>query len=123
MSATSVSTVKGFPGVPIWLDDDGQHRRLMAGAIGRHNQGKFNVTLDVTLAKSTGSTIITDNRIGFNSAVTPLMAMSRSAALAIGAGIWFDSPMASAASTAASIVAHHTASSAIDQTIRFGIFG
>ena len=123
MSATSVSTVQGHPGVPNFTPDANQHRRLMAAAINRHNQAKFNATIDVTLSANTGATIIADNRIGYNSAVTPLMAMTRSAALAIAAGIWFDFPTVGFGSTTASIVAHHTASSVLDAKIRFGILG
>lgn len=123
MSNTAVSVLVGIPGVANFNPDGDAHRRQMAAAINRQNQGKFNCTVNVTLNPSTGSTTIADNRIGFNSAVTPLMAMTRNAALAIAAGIWFDAPSAQAGSTTASIVAHHTASSAIDQTIRFGIFG
>ncbi len=53
----------------------------------------------------------------------PAMAWTALTALAIAAGIWFDAPMAGAGATSASIVAHHTASAAADQTIRFGIIG
>lgn len=123
MSATSLSLVVGHPGVEPWNANEATHRRKMAAVINRLNRGQFNCTLDVTLLPNTGATIIADNRIGSTSAVTPLMAMSLSAALAIAAGIWCDAPMAQVAATTASIVVHHNISSEADKIIRFGIVG
>ena len=123
MAQTSTSTVKGHPGVPLWMPNANEHRKLIAQAVNRLGQGKFDVTLDVTLNANTGATVIADNRIGFTSAVTPLMAMSLSAAVAIATGIYFDAPSAGAQATTASIVAHHNINAATDKKIRFGIIG
>lgn len=123
VSTTTNSVTLGYPAVPFDLPDQRIHRRQIAEALNRINRGKFNATLDVTLNANTGATLITDNRISFKSAVSPAMALSRSAALAIAAGIFFDAPTAAGGSTNASIVAHHTASSAVDQTIRLLLIG
>ncbi len=123
MAQTSLSTVSGFPAVEEYLPNSSEHRRRIARQLNRINQGKFNCTLDVTLNANTGSTLITDNRIGYHSLVTPSMALTLSGATALAAGIWFDPPTGKAGSTSATITAHHAVSSATDQTIRLGIFG
>lgn len=107
VSTTTNSQVVGFPGVTVYLSNEEEHRREIARAINRINRGKFNCTVDVTLSVNTGATVIADNRIGFTSAVSPLMGLSLSASLAIAAGIWFDAPLAAGGATSASIVAHH----------------
>ena len=122
-STTTNSQVVGFPGVTVYLSNEAEHRREIARAINRINRGKFNCTVDVTLNTNTGSTRITDTRIGFASAVSPLMGLSLSASLAIAAGIWFDAPLAGIGATSASIIAHHNITSEADKKIRFGIFG
>lgn len=122
MSTTTISTIKGFPGVPEFLPDSEQHRRMMARAINNLNLGKFNCTIDVTLNASTGATVINDARIGFDSAVTPLMPMSLPASLDIGT-IWMDAPKSGFGSTSASIVVHHRIDATTGRKIRFGIFG
>jgi hypothetical protein len=122
-STTTNSAVVGFPGVTVYLSNEEEHRREIARVVNRINRGKFNCTVDVTLNVSTGATVIADSRIGYNSAVSPLMGLSLSASLAIAAGIWFDAPLAGVGATSASVVAHHTSSAAADQKIRFGIFG
>lgn len=123
MSQTSISTLSGHPSVPLWMPDGDQHRRVLAQAVMRHNQAKFNCTIDVTLNANTGATVIADNRIGYYSAVSPLMALTLTGAAAIAAGIWFDPSSPYRTSTSASIVAHHRNNAATDQTIRFGILG
>lgn len=123
MSQTSVSAITGHPGVPNWDGDATRHRRQIAAAVNRHNLGKFNVAVDVTLNANTGATIITDSRIGYNSAISPLMGLTLSAAVAIAAGIWFDGPSIGAGSTASTIVAHHNITADTDKKVRFGIFG
>jgi len=123
MAQTSVSTVVGFPGVPEFLPNSAEHRRQIARRVNSLSIGKINCTVDVTLAANTGATVIADSRIGYYSAVTPLMALSLSGAVAIAAGIWFDAPTGGAGSTTATIVAHHNDTADADKTIRFGIFG
>lgn len=122
-STTTNSLVTGYPGVAFDLPDQRVHRRQIAEVVNRMNRGKFNATVDVTLSANTGSTVITDNKIGYRSAVSPMMALSLSAAQAIAAGIWFDSPFAGSAATTASIVAHHNITADTDKKIRFGIIG
>lgn len=123
MSQTSVSKVRGHPGVPNYTPDHAKMLRLMAGQANRANNGKVNVTIDVTLAASATQTLISDNRIGPTSAVAALMALTPNAATAIAAGIWFDTPKLGVNSTSASILAHHSSNASTSQTIRFGIFG
>lgn len=123
LSTTTNSLVAGFPGVSPYLSNREEHRRELARATNRLNLAKFNCTKDVTLSANTGSTVIADIRIGYASAVTPLMALSLSAAVAIAAGIWFDSALAAASATSASIVAHHNNTADTDKKVRFGIFG
>ena len=122
-STTTNSLVAGYPGVTPYLGDGAIHRREIAAAVNRINRGKFNVTVDVTLNANTGATLITDNRIGYKTAVSPLMGLSLNAAAAIAAGIWFDAPLAGGGSTTASIVAHHNITADTDKKIRFGLFG
>ncbi len=122
-STTTNSQVAGFPGVTVYLNNADEHRREIARVVNRINQAKFNCTVDVTLNANTGSTRITDTRIGFTSAVSPLMGLSLSASLAIAAGIWFDAPIAGVGATSESIIAHHNITSEADKKIRFGIFG
>lgn len=123
MAQTSVSVVTGFPGVTEFMVDQAEHRRQIARKLNDVNRGKFNCTVDVTLNPNTGATVIADSRIGFFSAVTPLMAHTLSGAVAIATGVWFDLPFGGAGSTANSIVAHHNITADVDKTIRFGIFG
>lgn len=123
MSATSVSIVKGHPGVPSWMPDEGQHRRFMAAAINRHNQAKFNCTVDVTLNPNTGATQIYDNRISFFCAIAPFMPMSLDAAADMAAGLWFDGLMPAFAATSGSVTVHHRVASPTDRIIRFVIVG
>lgn len=122
MPSTTNSSVRGLPGVPEFLFDQAEHRRQIARKLNSLNQAKFNCTLDITLNASTGATVLADNRIGFNSAVTPLMAFTLAGAVAIATGMWFDAPMGQVQSTTATIVVHHNISAAIAK-IRFGIFG
>lgn len=122
MPSTTNSSVRGLPGVPEFLFDANEHRRQIARKLNALNQGKFNCTVDVTLNASTGATVIADNRIGFNSAVTPLMAFTLAGAVAIATGMWFDAPMGQVQATTATIVVHHNISAAAAR-IRFGIFG
>lgn len=123
MPNTSLSTIVGFPGVPEMLPNERQHRQAIAKKINQLNLAKFNCTLDVTLNAATGATVIADNRVGFSSAVTPLMAMSLSGAVAIAAGIWCDNVRGSFGTTTATITVHHAINAATDQQIRFGILG
>lgn len=122
-STTTNSTVAGFPGVVLYQRNADEHRREIAAVVNRINRGKFNCTIDVTLNANTGATLITDNRIGFRSAVSPMMGLSLSASLALAAGIWFEAPLAGTGNTSASIVAHHNNTAETDKKIRFGILG
>lgn len=118
MSQTSVSTVKGFPGVPLDYANEKEHRRTLARAINRINGGKLNCILDVTLSANTGATVISDDRVGFYTAVVPAMPLSLDAAADIGT-IWCDAPTGGPGATTATITVHHRNSAATDRKIRF----
>lgn len=122
-STTTNAILTGYPLVPFDLYQERIHRRLIGEMVNRLNRGHFAACLDVTLNANTGATLIRDNRIGHSSGIGPMMAMSRSAAAAIAAGIWFEPAQAAAGATTASIVAHHNNTPETDKTIRFGILG
>lgn len=123
VSTTTNSIVTGYPAVPFDLPNEKLHRRLLAEAVNRLNRAKFNAVVDVTLNANTGATLITDNRIGHTSAVSPLMALSLSAGVAVAAGIWFDNPLSGGGTTTGSIIVHHNITADVDKKIRFGIIG
>lgn len=123
MPNTTTSQVSGFPGVQEFMPDANEHRRQMARKINSLNNAKFNVAVDVTLNASTGATVVYDQRIGFRSAITPLMGMSPEGAAAIAAGIWCDGVMGGPGTTTSSITVHHASNASTNQRIRFGIFG
>ena len=123
MSSTTVSVIVGFPGLPEINQSDPSTMKRIARKINDLNIAKFNCVIDVTLNANTGATVIADNRIGYNSAVTPLMPMTPSGATAVAAGIWCAGVTSRVAATTASITVHHASAAATDQKIRFGIFG
>ena len=76
-----------FRGVPTTLNDEAQHRRLLAEAINTLMQGKANNTGDVTLTANEASTTVTDARVSMNTKVT-LTPETANAATEFGAGTW-----------------------------------
>lgn len=114
MTATSNPA---YQGVAPWIKDESQHRRDMARTINAILIGKANVTIDVTLRASQSTTTITDARIGYTTAVIPAMPLTVNGAVALDSGIWFDVPKSG------SVVVHHAAAVAANQTIRFVLIG
>lgn len=56
-----------YPGVTPDLEDEKKHRREIARATNRHNQGKFNAVADLTLTANAASTTLTDPRLTLGS--------------------------------------------------------
>lgn len=98
-----------------YLENEKAHRRRVADAIDRHNQGKFNCNLDVTLRASQTTTVVTDPRLTAFSAVQ-WMPMSASAATA-AAALW------AVPSLNGTLTLTHASNAAADQKFRLSIFG
>lgn len=114
MTATSNPA---YQGVAPWIKDESQHRRDIARTINAILIGKVNVTIDVTLRAAQMTTTIIDARIGYTTAVIPAMPLTVNGAIALDSGIWFDVPKSG------SVVVHHAAAIATNQTIRFVLIG
>jgi hypothetical protein len=107
---------RGYVAVPeVSLNDDAQQRRLIQ-TVNRINGGKINATLDVTLAASATSTVVTDPRLSPFSFVAwcPLTA---NASLAERAGIWVSQL------GKGSMILSHASAAAADQNFRMLIIG
>src|SRR5689334_15654440 len=78
---------RGFDGVPEAHSDAAAHRRLIAQAVNRLNQGKLNGTLEVTLRPAETSTLVEDPRIAAGSVIL-WMPRTVSASAAERAGMW-----------------------------------
>lgn len=96
--------------------DETRHRRRLADAVARHNQGKINVTLDVTLRASQVTTVVTDSRFSAVSFIAWLP-MTASASTAEKAGIWASPTLAG------TVTLNHASSVATDQALRLLIIG
>jgi hypothetical protein len=119
----TVNPTWGAQTVPEYLQDADMHRRILARAINSLTRGKMNITLDVILTAGAVSTTISDNRIGYDSAIIPAMPMTASGAAALSAGIYVDGVTAPVGTTLATAQIHHANSANTDQTIRFLIIG
>ena len=86
-----------------------------AASINRHNTGKFNVTLDVTLTANAASTTITDARISADCALV-LSPKTSNAAAAIGTTYV-------SSQTSGSAVLTHANNAQTDKTFRIAILG
>jgi hypothetical protein len=104
-----------YAAVPVTFGDEKTHRRILAEAINRHNQGKFNVFLPVTLNASATTTTIQDARITATSifTFTPTTADAATAA----PNIYVSSQQTGQATLT------HASSANADQTFNVGIFG
>lgn len=111
-------TIPGFPNVPYVLTNEQQHRKALADTVNRINQGKFNATVDLTLAGSNATTTtLTDARIGGTSAVIPAMGTTAHGAACLAAGIWVTGILKGTCTV------NHAANPNSDATIRFIIIG
>lgn len=66
----SVVRTIGRPGVQISLSNEADHRRQLALAVNRINQGHINSTLLVTLDPNVATTEVVDTRISVQTCVT-----------------------------------------------------
>ena len=107
---------RGYDGVPEWEAAESEHRRKLARAINRINQGKLNCTLDVTLTPSQTTTTVADPRIARTSFLS-WMPQTASASAAERAGIYVSGRAKGSA------VLNHAASAATDQTLTILILG
>ena len=111
--------VSSFPTAPLDLEDDKMHRRQIASSLNQVLVGKQNNVLDVTLAASSATTTLSDQRIGVNTAIllSPTSA-NASAELAAG-GIYF----AQASRVNGSAVITHANNSQTDRTFKAVLVG
>lgn len=86
-----------------------------AGAINRHNSGKMNVTIDVTLRASQTTTTVTDARISDTCAIC-LSPKTSNAAAAVGTTYI-------SSQTSGSAVITHANNAQTDKTFRLAILG
>jgi hypothetical protein len=107
---------RGYDGVPESEPAEGEHRRKLARALNRINQGKLNCTLDVTLRPNQGTTTIVDPRIAPTSFLC-WMPQTANASAAERAGIYVGSRGKGSA------VLSHAASAATDQSLTVLILG
>ena len=112
----STGSNRGFDGVPESEPAESEHRRKLARAINRINQGKLNCTLDVTLQANQTATTVVDPRIARTS-VLCWMPQTASASTAERAGIYVSSR------SKGSAVLSHAANAATDQTLTILILG
>jgi hypothetical protein len=74
-----------YQGVPLYLQDEREHRRQIANVVNSILTGKINATGSVTLTENVASTTVTDARATFQSAVL-FLPHTANAAAEIGAG-------------------------------------
>ena len=80
--------LKSFPSVPLYVPDEGAHRRQMAQALNRINEGKINAIVDWTLTASVAATTFSDARLTDQTCCLP-MARTANAAAELGNGTWY----------------------------------
>ncbi len=107
---------RGYDGVPEWEAVESEHRRKLARAINRINEGKINCTLDVTLRPGQATTTIVDPRVAATSFLC-WMPQTASASVAERAGIYVSNRAKGSA------VLNHAANAATDQTLTIVILG
>jgi hypothetical protein len=112
-----------FPAVVITHNDEKIHRRILAEASNRHNMGKFNVVLEVTLRASQTTTTIQDNRITANSVFVFMPTTAHAATAAANIYVSESTITAATNTTPGSAVITHASSANTDQSFRVGILG
>ena len=111
-----MATNPQYGAVAVASPSDKDHRRKLAEAINRVNQGHMDIATRITLRASNTTTVLTVNRI------TPtrlfvLNPTTAHAATAFVAGIWFRSQ------TNGSVTFNHASSANVDQRFNVGIVG
>lgn len=112
----STGANRGYDPVPEQDANEQEHRRKIARAVNRLNQGKFNGTVDVTLRASQTTTTVTDARISATSFLM-WMPQTASASTAEKAGIYVTGR------TNGSAVLNHASNAATDQSFTVLIIG
>jgi hypothetical protein len=112
----SAGASRGYDGVPESFAGEAVHRRMLAQAINRLNQGKLNATLEVTLRPSQTTTQVADPRLAPGS-VLLWMPQTASASAAERAGIWVSDRSKGRATL------NHAAAAAPDQSFTLLVIG
>lgn len=114
----------GYPTAP-FEPDETIHRKKISHVLRNIVMGKVNCHLDVTLNPTATSTVISDARIGFNSVISPAMALTADGATAIASGIYVASSSITPAIAAVpgQAIISHASNSSLTQVIRFLLIG
>jgi len=112
-------TTISYPPVQTTNPDNVEHRKQLAIKANSLNQGKFNCTLEVTLAVNAISTTITDSRIGISSLII-MMPVTSHAAQDISSGTLY---IPEATMLNGSCIIQHQSNAFTDRNFRIGIIG
>lgn len=115
----SLTTDRGYLGVPLESTDDRQHRRQVAVAVNRTLSGRLNNTGDMTLAANSAATILKDQRLAPTSWIQ-FDPMTANAAAELAAGTMYVT--AANRQTGAFTITHANAGTT-DRTFRYAILG
>lgn len=88
MGSLAIASGRVYPGVPTSMDDEKQHRTLIATALNNVLRGKLLPTAVVTLADGAATTTLTNPAIGANSLVLLMPTTAHAAAALVS--IYFD---------------------------------
>lgn len=101
--------------VPLYLNDEREHRRLMAQAINETRRGALNVTGQITLRANQTTTTLVDSRIGAYSFIEFMAETATAAAAKVS--IWVNTRKKGEATI------NHASNAATDQTFTYAIVG
>ena len=116
MGSLALASHRIYPGVPTFLEDEKEHRRLMASVINNILRGKMLPTGSITLTANSATTTLTDSAIGANSQID-MMATTANAGAELGAGIWFSGRVDG------SCIIHHANNAQVDRTFNYTVIG
>ncbi len=112
-------TIFSYPNPPTQLEDEEQHRRLLAEGVARINSGKTSNVLAVTLAANEATTVITDVRITAGSYLG-FMPETANAAAELGNGTLY---VADGSRVNGSATISHANNAQTDRTYRVVVIG
>jgi len=112
-----------YPAVPVAFADEKTHRRILAEASNRHNQGKFNCFIEVTLVANAATTKINDLRITATSVLLFMPTTAHAATELATLYVPESTILPPIGTSSGSAVIHHANNSQTDRTFRVGIFG
>ncbi len=115
MGSLALASGRIYPGVPTYLEDEKEHRRLMAVVINNILKGKMLPTGVLTLTANVASTTLTDSAIGPNSQID-LMSTTANAAAALSS-LYFT------ARTDGSCTVNHANNAQVDRTFNYTVIG